>query len=312
MTSVSAQVTFWRSASTVIDVDERGDWLSETSLRRLARSLGSASDITGLKRLTGGLEADSFSFTLECKAFVFKRFATEGSRAVTEFENLSIVAASAVPTPEAVALDVDGRWFGSPALVMTALPGAPNLQPIDEEAWVAQCGTALAEVHRIGPNAAGSTRTPRWVRWKPPVVPSGDIENVLARLYARAPGEPTVFSHDDFNPGNVLFSDEWLSGVVDWTDVTLEPRQAAVALFRHLLAVIGRPDAAGAFLAAYETAANVALEGQPLWDVFYGLRGLGDVEHWVSALHGLGLPVTAEEIRSRSLGWIGQALRLAN
>jgi aminoglycoside phosphotransferase (APT) family kinase protein len=120
-----------------------------------------------------------------------------------------------------------------------------------------------------------------------------------------------VFSHDDFNPGNVLFSDERLSGVVDWTDVTIEPRQAAVALFRHLLAVIGRLDAAGAFLAAYEKAANVALEGQPLWDVFYGLRGLGEVEHWVRALDGLGLSVTATEIRSRSLEWIGQALRLA-
>jgi aminoglycoside phosphotransferase (APT) family kinase protein len=292
-------------------VDGRGDWLSQTSLRRLARSLGSASDITGLERLTGGLEADSFAFTLEDKAFVFKRFGADGSRAVVEFENLSIVASSAVPTPEAVALDVDGRWFGAPALVMTALPGAPDLQPIDVEAWVAQCAAALAEVHRIDPNAAGSTRRPRWVRWKPPVVPSGDIGDVLARLYARAPGEPTVFSHDDFNPGNVLFSDELLSGVVDWTDVTLEPRQAAVALFRHLLAVIGRLDAAGAFLAAYETAANIALEGQPLWDVFYGLRGLANVEHWVRALHGLGLPVTAEEIRSRSLEWIRQALRLA-
>jgi aminoglycoside phosphotransferase (APT) family kinase protein len=293
-------------------VDRQGAWLSETSLRRLARSLGSASDVTGLERLTGGLEADSFFFTLECKAFVFKRFATDGSRAVAEFENLSIVAASAVPTPEAVALDVDGRWFGSPALVMTALSGTPNLQPIDVWAWVAQCAAALAEVHRISPNATGSTTRPRWVRWKPPVVPSGEIDDVLARLYARAPSEPSVFSHDDYNPGNVLFSDERLSGVVDWTDVTLEPRQAAVALFRHLLAVIGRLDAAGAFLSAYETAANITLEGQPLWDVFYGLRGLGNVEHWVLALHGLGLSVTAEEIRWRSLEWIGQALGLAD
>jgi aminoglycoside phosphotransferase (APT) family kinase protein len=192
---------------------------------------------------------------------------------------------------------------------MTALVGAPSLQPSDVDDWVAQCAYALAEVHRIDPKTAGATRAPRWLRWSPPVVPSPEIDQALAQLRANAPREPTVFSHDDFNPGNVLFLDERLSGVVDWTDVTLEPRQAAVALFRHLLAVIGYPDAASTFLAAYETAANVTLERQSLWDVFYGLRGLGNVEHWVCAFDGLGLSLTAEEIRTRSLEWIGRAVR---
>ena len=139
-------------------------------------------------------------------------------------------------------------------------------------------------------------------------MPGRDVEGVLQRLYAIAPNEPTVFSHDDLNPGNVLFSNGRLSGLVDWTDVALEPRDAAVALVRHQLAVIGHVDAAAAFLRAYEAAAHVTLYEQPMWDVLYGLRGLDRIDHWLHAFDEMGIRLTPQLVRSRSLDWIRQAL----
>ena len=62
------------------------------------------------------------------------------------------------------------------------------------------------------------------------------------------------------------------------------------------------------FLAAYETATGATLEHMPVWDLFYGLRGLRPIDHWVRALHGHGVMLTAEQISSRSIAWIEQAL----
>lgn len=130
----------------------------------------------------------------------------------------------------------------------------------------------------------------------------------MDRLREIAANADPVFSHDDYNPGNVLCRSGRVSGVVDWAQVTIEPRQAAVALYRHMLAIHPGGDAPDGFLAAYETATRATLEHMPLWDLFYGLRALRPIDHWVRALHGHGVILTAEQIASRSIAWIEQAL----
>jgi len=243
---------------------------------------------------------------------VLKLFLRDGGRATTEFENLSMVAALSVPTPDPLYLDAEGTWFGVPALVMSALPGAPDMHPSDVDQWVSAAATALAAIHDLDPNDAGSVQIPRWQRWEPDTEGLGTdgpvIRSVLQQLYEMVGNYPTVFSHDDYNPGNVLFHMGQLSGVVDWTDVTIEPRQAAVALYRHLLAIHPGGAAPEQFLASYEAVTGRRLEDLALWDVLYGLRGVRKVDHWVSAFEGLGVQVTADEIFDRSLDWISQAV----
>lgn len=112
-------------------------------------------------------------------------------------------------------------------------------------------------------------------------------------------------------PGNLLFNGGHLTGVVDWADVTIEPREAAVALFRHFLALHPGGDAPELFLDAYEHAASISLDDIALWDVLYGLRGVRPVDHWVTACDRLGLVITSMEIQEKSRAWVGRALRLA-
>ena len=153
---------------------------------------------------------------------------------------------------------------------------------------------------------------PRWQRWRPTLDNLGDqagtVAEVLARLYERADDYPKVFSHDDFNPGNVLFHDGDPSGVVDWADITVEPPQAAVAQYRHLLAIHPGGDAPDRFLTEYLAASGRPLADLPLWDVLYGLRGVRPVDHWVRAYDGFGVTLTVNEINARSMGWIRRAL----
>ena len=281
---------------------------------RLARALGSSELPSDFVHLTGGLEAAAFAFQLGQERFVVKVFVDGGGRPAREFDNLAVVSEAKVPTPEPALID-EGAWFGAPALVMTALPGRPEMHPRDRTAWIEGAAEALASIHKIPTGRAGQVRTPRWQRWRPStdgmVRDAARADAVLARLYGLAEKLQTVLSHDDYNPGNLLFDSDRLSGVVDWADITIEPRQAGVALFRHFLAIHPGGESPQTFLDAYESGAETALNDQPLWDTLYGLRGVRRVDHWVLAFRGLGLNITSSEIQERSRAWVRNAIHRA-
>lgn len=287
----------------------------DDGLGRMAHALGSREHPFELNRLSGGLEGKTFAFCLDDNRFVLKIYNGDGNQARTEFDNLAVVAVAGVPTPERVLLDADGAWFHAPAIVMTGLPGRPDMHPSHQSMWIDGAARALASVHDIPSARAGHIRSSRWQRWQPSTDGMGSdasrVDAMLARLYDRAGTLPTVLSHDDYNPGNLLYDGGRLSGVVDWADITIEPRQAAVALYRHFLAIHPGGKAPESFLAAYERAAKTSLDDLPLWDVLYGLRGLRPIDHWVRACQGLGLDITSSEIRERSRAWVCRGMRIA-
>lgn len=280
----------------------------------MARSLGDA-DVVDVVQLRGGLECGTYAFSLDGRRLVMKRFRPDDQGAPVEYENLSIVAAAVIPTPEPVSLDSNGSWFGTPTLVMEALPGAPDFFPRDVEPWTAGAAMALAAIHDLDRQSVGSVVVARWRRWRPDTGGLGKdaarAAEALGRLRVIAAIAPVVVSHDDYNPGNVLMRDGRVSGVVDWADITIEPRHAAVALYRHLLAIHPGGDAPDHFLAAYETAIGAALSDMPLWDILYGLRGIRRVDHWAHAFNEHGVMLTAEQIMTRSAIWIDRALARA-
>jgi aminoglycoside phosphotransferase (APT) family kinase protein len=282
---------------------------------RLARALGSEEAPSDLVRQTGGLEAETLIFQLRKEHFVVKVFVDDGVQARTEFDNLAAVTVASVPTPEPVLMDSEGPWFGAPAIVMTALPGRPEMHPKNRTLWTDGAAEALASIHSIPTSRMSHVRTPRWQRWTPSTEGMGSdscrADAVLARLYAQVGTLPTVLSHDDYNPGNLLYDGGRLSGVVDWADITIEPRQAAVAMYRHFLAIHPGGDAPETFLDAYERVAKTSLDDLELWDVLYGLRGLRPIEHWVLACEGLGLDITFSEIQERSRAWVRRGILLA-
>jgi aminoglycoside phosphotransferase (APT) family kinase protein len=133
----------------------------------------------------------------------------------------------------------------------------------------------------------------------------GIIETVDA-LRRIAPSMTEVFSHADYQPGNVLFHNDRLAGVIDWSDVTLEPREATVAYCRGVLAICPGRDVPQRFLEAYEANLGYRLEIEP-WDILYGARGLkGAYGRWPQAFEQLGVPLTGTEIWEASAAWIDQ------
>ena len=142
--------------------------------------------------------------------------------AAVEREGATLLAleASTLPAPRLVATDPTGGRAGSPALLMTRLPGRMLLTPSDPHRWRGRLAAALPQVHAVPTTAAPeATLMPDPARVEPPAWARD------AALWRHAIGiarqAPTAFSrcfaHGDYQHFNLLWSRERLSGIVDWT-----------------------------------------------------------------------------------------------
>lgn len=274
-------------------------------LARLAEDLGEP--VVAEEPLHGGVAASTWRVSTPTRELVLKRFRANDDSAPFEWERLHLAAAAPVPTPDPVAFDPEGRWFGMHALVVAYLDGR-SMYPPDPEAL----GRTLAAIHRTSvpdPVPAVLGAIPLWERWEHTVeYPPGVVE-AIRELQARAGALPRVFCHCDFHPGNVLVDERGsVTGVVDWSGCRLAPRGFDVGLARGDLAIEPGGDAPDRFLAAYEEASGARLDLLPLFDVLAAARALEWGHGWVEAWTESGVPMTEERIKTAAAEFARRAL----
>jgi len=216
-----------------------------------------------ISRLTGGLTADMDRLTIAgSDDVVLRRWGKRrwGAELVDrEATGLRAIAGHGIPAPELIAADL-GELAGEPCLLMTALPGRPLLEPIDPSAYAEQLATTLARLHNIEPMGLAASdphgyderRVDGWIR-----------DPALAAAVKQAIADPSfqpVFIHGDYQALNVLWRDQRLSGVVDWTVAGSGRRETDVGLCRAALAILVSAEAAETFLRRYEAEAGVRID----------------------------------------------------
>jgi aminoglycoside phosphotransferase (APT) family kinase protein len=146
-----------------------------------------------------------------------------------EANALGLAARVSVPTPELLGVDVDGERTDVPALVMSILPGRPVWETRRGREWVSQVVDAMLALHEIDPGGVelAPFRTyaqNRW--WKPPrwTDRPGLWEQAMELFEGPVPTSMSGFIHRDFNPGNVLWVRDRVSGLVDWQTACVGPR----------------------------------------------------------------------------------------
>ena len=115
-------------------------------------------ELVDVVALPGGLATAVHRLTVRratgaTQDLVLKRYLPDDDTAGSEWEGLALARRCAVPTPEPVLFDLEGRWFGTPALVMTALPGVVLTGVLvrnrrDAARWIRSLATTLVTVHR--------------------------------------------------------------------------------------------------------------------------------------------------------------------
>ncbi|HEY6738287.1 MAG TPA: aminoglycoside phosphotransferase family protein, partial [Actinopolymorphaceae bacterium] len=138
-----------------------------------------------------------------------------------------------------------------------------EFEPSDLPGYVHEVATTLVRIHNIAPTGLASTnphrfdvsRAHRWIS-----------DPALARAVVEAasdnsPGQlQPVLVHGDYQPLNMLWQGQRLSGVVDWAYAGSGPREIDVGLCRFSLAVVFSEQTAETFLSLYEAEAGVQVD----------------------------------------------------
>lgn len=187
---------------------------------------------------------------------------------------LEMLGKSSVPTPRLIAVDSDGTACDVPALLTDKLPGHPPGQPQDIDAFIKQLAEALPQIHAVDGDAR--KRLPAYRRYYNGSFPSTPPPWARdARLWERAsavaadpppPGRECLI-HRDYHPGNTLWEEGLLSGVVDWTQGSWGPAAVDTAHMRWNLAVVHGREAADTFLEHYRRLSSDTEGDQAYWDV---------------------------------------------
>lgn len=238
--------------------------------------------IAGCAPLTGGTSSAVHAVEVTARGtvrrLVLRRYvragwlAEEPDAAHREAQVLQLLRPGRVPAPALVAADPDGAQAGAPAVLMTRLPGTVVWRPREREPFLRGLAAVLPEIHATpvapgalpayAPYALASRTPPSWAR-RPAV-----WERAFAIFDGPAPAGPGCLVHRDHHPGNMLWEDGEVSGVVDWASARIGPPAADVGHCRWNLARTLGHAAADRFLAlcghdAYD----------PYWDVVAALGG---------------------------------------
>jgi aminoglycoside phosphotransferase (APT) family kinase protein len=246
---------------------DRYEPLSPRAVRWVERTVGPGARMLRAVRLTGGITSNIDRITLRTPGndaieVVLRRYRGGSGQPVglihRESAALTAIADHDIAAPGLLAADATGKHAGVPCLLMTALPGKPWLPAMDLPAFVQHLAAVLTRIHNItglqldptDPHTFHADADRSWL-----------TDPGLARTLVHAATnihnvEPSVLVHGDYQPMNVLWTAEKISGVIDWTYTGTGRRAMDVGHCRLALAVLYSAETAEEFLRCYESEAG--------------------------------------------------------
>jgi aminoglycoside phosphotransferase (APT) family kinase protein len=273
-----------------------GGWLRSAvgagwTIRRVAPLEASSSTVLAIE-----VERDGSGQSLVLRLHDQAWFLEEDAAAIArEAAALTLLADAGLPAPRLVA------WSerDPSALLMTSVAGVPQLAIPDPGAVT----DLLARVHGLpaaslsawsyrGYHEGIDLHRPAW--WRDP----GTWERAVRRTETTRPAADAVVIHRDFHPGNVLWIDGRLSGVVDWVDACKGPAAFDASHMRVNLAVLHGPEMPDRVIA-----------GEPAWDIEAALGFLdwaspAAIAEWAGPWPHLA----ADVVRARLQAFVADAL----
>jgi aminoglycoside phosphotransferase (APT) family kinase protein len=233
--------------------------------------------------------------------------------AAREAAILELLAPTPVPAPALVAADPDAAVCDVPALLLSFLPGGPPDLGGDLDRLVEGLAAALPPVHAVavpgtgggaGTGDAGPSLVPGYHRFYEPEQLAPPAWSSRPELWARAfevafgpaPPHRPCFIHRDYHPGNTLWAEGRLVGVVDWTGGSWGPPSIDLGHMRLNLVWDLGLEVADRFLAAHH--ALTGFDHDPRWDVVAA----------VDCIPELDAPGPPEPWLQRMEDWVGAAL----
>ncbi len=218
---------------------------------------------------------------------------------------LGALRTSGIPCPEPIGVETHDRPF----LFMEYLEGAPRVQTSDWPAFGRAVAERLAAIHTTRLPDTIALRGASAGRKRPESGnPSLREDEVWDALQDLVPGRETLV-HGDFWPGNLIWRDDELVGVVDWEEAHVGDPLCDVGISRLDMLWVGGWVAVEAFTQRYFECVQTESDLSQ-YDLRAALRPMENLAEWASAYPKLGRPdITEAYMAERLLAFIENALQ---
>ncbi len=276
--------------------------------------LAPAATVRGVRPVNGGLAAATFAVDTSVGDLIVKVYPPGDERVQREWDGLSFAQrVRGVPLPEPVALDTDGRWFGSPTVVMSRLPGRGDVKPTDLDSWLRQIAQALAAIHETDTAGAnGSLLLPAWGNRAAfeAGVRSALVDRCVEAIRRHLPQSVSdpILMHGDFHPGNMVWRNGTLTGIVDWAGARLGSRWFDLAYCRADLVLLFGMRGVRRLTQHYVDIVGAQPVDLPVFDLMCGLAARRLGAQWLRAFRHQGCTDTPRQFAARVTPFLRQAL----
>jgi aminoglycoside phosphotransferase (APT) family kinase protein len=286
--------------------------LPPAALARVAEVAGPRASVTTVRPLAGGTHASTYLVETESpeREIVVREFPAGDDAAEREAHVLGALDGLDGLAPRLLAPAGQGTPSEPQCVLISRLAGRANVTPDDPHRWAAELGVVLARIHATPVRGAWGFESVFARSGGSPEKVAGPAADLVAAGAHRLRGAPTVLTHYDFWSGNVLWQDERISGVVDWSGAALGPRGFDLGWCRLDMYLLFDEEISDVFLSAYERAIGFAVPDRRLVDLWAVARSHSAVEEWVENYRGIGRPdLTASVLRRGHTAWTERRLK---
>jgi aminoglycoside phosphotransferase (APT) family kinase protein len=287
-------------------MSDRSDQPSREALGAVRRLAGGDAVIRTVTRLHGGQHADTWKVDTDNpgSTVVVRQFPAGDSGAAAEHEALRALGGLDGLAPVLLDGDVDARWSNQPTSLISWLDGCADITPADPEPWADELGRALAVVHAVPPSRLTGLPSVFDQRGGDQDALRGPLAPSVRSRWARIVSSPEVLAHSDYWSGNVVWRDQRIVGIVDWSGAARGPRGFDLGWCRLDLVLLFDERIADIFRSAYEAAARRPVADIALWDSWAAARSHDSVTTWGPNYSPLGRPdLDARALRTRHMWW---------
>jgi len=210
--------------------------------------------------------------------------------AQNEFKLLRQLKAAGLPVPAPyIALDV---FRGMPLLITEFMEGRvlESMEKVPDA--MLQLADRMSDIHQVDCEQHALHFLPKQTDWcatKLNIRPQrmddslseGRIRDALESVWPLPQANQDVLLHGDFWPGNVMWDDGCISGIIDWEDAAIGDPLFDLANTRLELLWASGTDAVEMFTQRYQTLnPHLYYSRLPVWDLFAALKPASRLSDW--------------------------------
>jgi len=270
-----------------------------------------------VRPLSGGISAQMTALEIvgpdgETQRVVVRR----GPALEKQFRLLSLTHAQGLATPRPLVFDAGGAVLSEPFLALTFQAGEMTFVLPDRATAMQQAAAQLAAIHSIDAAQVDFSFLPLHENEHSPAgataLETRHIRGALAKM-GPPPQNGATLLHGDFWPGNWLWQDGRLAGVIDWEDAALGDPLVDLAISRLEVSWIYGREALDQFTRAYQALMPLDYTALPYWDLRAALRLArlvgDDLAGWARFFGPYGREdIMAEGLRGDFEWFVGRAL----